>query len=384
MFAACPVFAACRVRTVSIDPHGDGLAPARQFGVYVHVPFCSHRCDYCSFAAWDDRIELMGRYVAALGRELDAVAAALPVPATSVFVGGGTPSLLAGRDMAALLERIPVAAGAEVTVEVNPEDACDELFAHYLAAGVNRVSFGVQSMAPHVLQSLGRIHDPPSVPAAVGAARRAGFTSFNLDLIYGAVGETVEDWRRTLDLALALEPPHVSAYALTVEPGTPLAADPPRHPDDDDQATKYLMTDEAMTAAGMPWYEISNWAAEGHQCRHNQLYWAQGDYLGAGCSAHSHVAGRRWWNLRTPERYMAAIESGTDQVAGSEQLDGDASRLEGLQLAVRTSAGVPAGSLRPDDLAGVLDGLVVAQGGDAVVLTVAGRLLANEVALRLQ
>jgi putative oxygen-independent coproporphyrinogen III oxidase len=368
-----------------MTPDHDTAQPASPggFGVYIHVPFCSHRCDYCSFAAWDDRSELMDRYVTSLGRELAMVASALPEPATSVFVGGGTPSLLAGSDMAALLGHVPLADGAEVTVEVNPEDACDELFDHYLSAGVNRVSFGVQSMASHVLVSLGRRHDPQTVPAAVAAARRAGFTSFNLDLIYGAVGESVDDWRRTLDLALALEPPHVSAYALTVEAGTPLAADLPRHPDDDDQAIKYLMTDEAMTAAGMPWYEISNWARPGHACRHNQLYWAQGNYLGAGCSAHSHVNGRRWWNLRTPERYMAAIDSGTDHVAGSEELDDDARRVEGLQLMIRTAMGVPSGSLRPDDVTGVLDGLV-ARDGDRLVLTVAGRLLANEVALRLQ
>ena len=364
------------------EPDGTPQVGGAGFGVYVHVPFCSHRCDYCSFAAWDDRSALMDRYVTSLGRELDAVAVEMPVPATSVFVGGGTPSLLPGRDMASLLARVPLAAGAEVTVEVNPEDACDALFDHYLAAGVTRVSFGVQSMASHVLTSLGRRHDPPSVPAAVAAARRAGFASFNLDLIYGAAGESVDDWRRTLDMALALEPPHVSAYALTVEAGTPLASDRSRHPDDDDQATKYLMADEAMNAAGMPWYEISNWAAPGHQCRHNQLYWSQGDYLGAGCSAHSHMHGRRWWNLRTPERYMAAIDGGGDHVAGAEELDDEHRRLEGLQLAVRTAAGVPVGSLLPDDVGGVLDGLV-AQNGDRLVLTVAGRLLANEVALRL-
>jgi putative oxygen-independent coproporphyrinogen III oxidase len=366
-----------------VGPHGSPPQTAPACGVYVHVPFCSHRCDYCSFAAWDDRNDLMARYVACLGRELDEAAAGLTTPITSVFVGGGTPSLLSGMDMAALVARLPLAEGAEVTVEVNPEDASDALFDSYLAAGVTRLSFGVQSMVPHVLASLGRRHDPPAVPAAVAAARRAGFTSFNLDLIYGAAGESIDDWRSTLEQALDLQPPHVSAYALTVEAGTPLALDAARHPDDDDQATKYLMTDDAMTAAGMSWYEISNWAMAGHECRHNQLYWSQGDYVGTGCSAHSHVAGRRWWNVRTPERYMDAIEAGTDRVAGFEELDDDARRLELLQLQIRTVGGVPTGSLRPDDLAGVLDGLVVPR-GDRLVLTVAGRLLANEVAMRLE
>ena len=353
------------------------------FGVYVHVPFCRHRCDYCAFATWDDRQHLTDAYIDALRLDLAAVVGAMPRPATSVFVGGGTPSLLEGRVLGDLLAVLPRSPDAEVTVEVNPEDATGPLFEAYVAAGVNRLSFGVQSLASPVLASLGRRHDSATVAPAVQAARAAGIGNVNLDLIYGAVGERVEDWRRTLESALALEPTHISAYALTVEAGTPLASRPERHPDDDDQAAKYVIAHEMLQSAGLAWYEISNWARPGFECRHSLLYWAQGEYLGAGCSAHSHLGGRRWWNLRTPERYIGAIDAGQRPVAGEEVLAEEDRRLEALQLALRTSGGVPGSALPPEDLAGILTGLLETR-EDRLVLTVAGRLLANEVALRLR
>jgi oxygen-independent coproporphyrinogen-3 oxidase len=345
--------------------------------VYVHVPFCAARCDYCAFATWTDRHHLRDAYVDACRRELRA--ADLPA-ATSVFVGGGTPSQLKAGALASLLSDIRRTPDAEVTVECNPEDASAERFATWRAAGVTRVSFGVQSMVPHVLRALGRAHDPASVGRAVALARDAGFASWNLDLIYGGAGESVDDWARTLDAVLALDPPHVSAYALTVEPGTPLARDAARHPDDDDQATKYELAGARLEAAGLAWYEISNWARPGHECRHNRLYWDQGDYRGIGCAAHSHERGRRWWNVRTPERYIDAIVSDTAPVAGEEYLDAATRRREALELSLRTRDGVPAAALDPD--AHALADLVDVRDGRAV-LTVAGRLLANEVALRL-
>ena len=346
------------------------------FGVYVHVPFCLRRCDYCAFATWDDRLELLDRYVDGLVRE--AGAAGL-VPATSVFLGGGTPSLLTPEHMARVLGAIPVADGAEVTVECNPDTLSLEKLAGYRAAGVNRISLGVQSMVPHVLSVLGRTHDPANVTASVGWIREAGFPTFNVDLIYGSVGETLDDWRTTLEQALALSPPHVSAYGLTVEAGTPLAADPDRHPDDDDQADKYLLTEAMLGEAGLASYEVSNWAVPGHECEHNRLYWSQGDYRGLGCAAHSHAAGRRWWNVRTPERYLSLVEAGEPVEAAGETLTDDERRLEGLQLALRMREGVPADVLDADDLPGLVD-----RRGDRLVLTLQGRLLANEVALRLK
>jgi putative oxygen-independent coproporphyrinogen III oxidase len=359
-----------------------GASPAPAFGVYLHVPFCVHRCDYCAFAAWDDRDDLIGDYLAALRAEVGAaVADGLP-PATSVFVGGGTPSLVPAAGLVAVLRDVPLAPGAEVTVECNPETVDDALVAAYREGGVNRLSFGVQSFVPHVLASLGRGHDPAQARRAVAAARRQGIEDLNLDLIYGAAGETLDDWRVTLDAALALEPTHVSAYALTVEPGTPLAVDAARHPDDDDQAAKYQLASARLEAAGLAWYEISNWARSGHECRHNRLYWAQGDYRGFGCAAHSHRAGRRWWNVRTPERYVEAVRAGRPPIAGEEELDDETRHLEALQLAVRTVAGVPTGSLADDDRRAV-DGLVAERDG-RLVLTRTGRLLANEVAVRLR
>ncbi|MBW3555993.1 MAG: radical SAM family heme chaperone HemW [Actinobacteria bacterium] len=365
-----PVAGAADAGVTGIDP---------PFGVYVHIPFCRRRCDYCAFATWTDRHHLHQAYAAACRREVQA--AALP-PATSVFFGGGTPSLLPAPLLVSVLDAIERVPGAEVTVECNPETVTAELLDSYAAGGVNRLSLGVQSMVPRVLSSLGRDHDPAVVEPAVERVKAAGFGTWSVDLIHGAAGESLEDWRRTLDQVLALEPPHVSAYALTVEPGTPLARQRDRQPDDDDQADKYLVAEATLTAAGLANYEISNWARPGHECGHNRLYWEGGDYRGIGCAAHSHRDGRRWWNVRTPDRYIAAIEAGASPVAASEVLAPADRRMEALQLALRTRAGVPAGALPPEARAG-LDDLVVEDGG-LVRLTPTGRLLADEVAVRLR
>ncbi|MBU3688547.1 MAG: coproporphyrinogen III oxidase [Acidimicrobiales bacterium mtb01] len=352
-----------------------------EFGVYVHVPFCRHRCDYCAFATFTDRDHLMERYVSALRLEVArAVEAAMPT-ATSIFVGGGTPTRLAPDLLAAVIADIPRSSAAEVTVECNPDDITAESLEVYRAAGVNRLSFGVQSMVGHVLASLGRTHDPSNVERAVELARRAGFDSFNLDIIYGAHGESLDDWRTTVERVIALDPPHVSAYGLTVEAGTPLADRPEQYPDDDVQAEMYEVVDDLLVAAGLANYEVSNWARPGHECEHNRVYWKQGDYVGFGSAAHSHRSGRRWWNVRTPDRFCDLIESGQSAESSFEVLDHEQRRVEGLQLAIRMRDGVPAGSFSDHDLA-VLDGLVVAD-GDRLVLTRRGRLMANEVSLRL-
>ena len=212
-------------------------SPRPEFGVYIHVPFCSRRCDYCAFATWDDKAGQIDGYMAALFAEVQrATEVGMPV-ASTVFVGGGTPSLVPGELLATVIAAVPKTPDAEVTVECNPDNVTESLLRTYREAGVNRISLGVQSMVPHVLAALGREHDPDNVVAAVEAINSVGIPTFNLDLIYGAHGETLDDWRSTLRSALALKPPHVSAYALTVEAGTPLADDEARHPDDDIRPT---------------------------------------------------------------------------------------------------------------------------------------------------
>jgi putative oxygen-independent coproporphyrinogen III oxidase len=403
------------------------MASPAGFGVYVHVPFCTRRCDYCAFATWTDRFHLVDDYLQAGVAEIGRAVLDGMVAATSVFFGGGTPSLLTPSQLSVLLSSIPRQPQAEVTVECNPDTVDAAKLRGYREAGVNRLSFGVQSMVPHVLAGLGREHSAGAVRAAVDAAASAGFAdSYNVDLIFGGAGETVADWEATLSAVTSLDPPpvHVSAYALTVEPGTPLSRDRGRHPDPDDQADKYLIADDVLSGSGRPWYEISNWSRPGRECRHNQLYWSQGQYRGIGCAAHSHHVdpgigtAYRWWNVRTPERYIGLVAAGRSAAAAGEDLDRAARRREALELGLRTPQGVPAEALPgwPDDPglrdlvepAPVVEPIHIVEpvhGGERalaapvpgvepepptpagsvgrLVLTRTGRLLANEVAIRL-
>ena len=318
-------------------------------GVYVHVPFCRERCDYCAFATYTDRDHLMERYADACILDVQRLfeAADLRVP-TSIFFGGGTPSRLHPDTLCRILDAIPRTPGAEVTVECNPEDADAAHLGAYRRAGVTRVSFGLQSTHDHVLAGLGRRVVPAAAERIASAVGAAGFATWNLDLIFGAAAESDADWAASLEHVLALEnpPPHLSAYGLTVEPGTPLARDATRHPDEEAEARRYEVADAMLDAAGYGWEEISNWALPGHECRHNRLYWEQGDYVGVGSAAHSHRAGVRWWNVRTPERYVDALERGRSPEAGREELTADERAFEALTLALRTRGGVPWASVR--------------------------------------
>jgi oxygen-independent coproporphyrinogen-3 oxidase len=353
------------------------------FGVYVHVPFCRERCDYCAFATYTDRDHLMERYADACVLEIErARAAGHLAPATSVFFGGGTPSRLHPDTLCSVLDAIPRVPGAEVTVECNPEDADAAHLEPYRRAGVTRLSFGLQSTHARVLAGLGRRHVPGAPQTIADAVAAAGVETWNLDLIFGGAGEHDEDWARTLDdvLSLSPPPPHISAYALTVEPGTPLARDPVRHPDEEALARRYERATAVLGDAGYAWEEISNWAMPGHACRHNQLYWDQGDYVGIGSAAHSHRDGVRWWNVRTPDRYIDAVSSGRSPTAGEEHLTPEQRAFEALTLSLRTPRGVPWDCLDDPDS---LDDLV-AREGERAVLTVRGRLLANEVSARIR
>ena len=351
-------------------------------GVYVHVPFCAHRCDYCAFATYADRDHLMDEYVEAVVTEIAWSVAEGLEPATSVFFGGGTPSRLAPEQLQRILEAIPRAKDAEVTVECNPEDASLERLVAYRRGGVNRMSFGVQSTQPAVLADLGRRHGTMAHEAVSRAVSAAGFATWNMDLIVGSRAETLADVQHTLDDLLGLEfaPPHVSCYALTPEPGTPLGSDEARHPDEDATADAYDLVGRVLEEHHYQWEEISNWALPGHECRHNHVYWDQDDYVGFGSAAHSHRSGRRYWNVRTPDRYVTMVRAGERPLGGEESLDERTRRFERESLALRTSRGVP---LEAFDSLDEIRHLVHVHNRQ-VTLAVSGRLLANQVIQRLR
>jgi oxygen-independent coproporphyrinogen-3 oxidase len=352
------------------------------FGVYVHVPFCAHRCDYCAFATYADRDQLMDRYVAAVLAEIRAARRDGLPAASSVFFGGGTPSRLPVAGLLDILKAIELTADAEVTVECNPEDATFERLAAYRAGGVTRMSFGVQSTRPAVLADLGRRHGTMAHEAVAAAVTAAGFATWNMDLIIGSRAESLADVARTVGdlLGLASPPPHISCYALTAEPSTPLGRDPARHPDEDATADAYELVARLLAEAGYEWEEISNWARPGHECRHNHLYWDQGDYRGFGSAAHSHHQGRRFWNVRTPDRYIERVEAGRDPLGGEEFLDESTRAFERDSLALRTRHGVAVEAF--DSLEEIAHLVEVSDG--RVTLSAPGRLLANQAIVRLR
>jgi oxygen-independent coproporphyrinogen-3 oxidase len=353
-----------------------------QFGVYVHVPFCAHRCDYCAFATYADRDHLMSRYVEAVIVEIEAAKNEGLSVATSVFFGGGTPSRLSPEELLSILAVIPRSDDAEVTVECNPEDATLDRLRAYRVGGVNRMSFGVQSTQPAVLADLGRRHGIMAHREVSEAVTAAGFSTWNMDLIVGSRAENLDDVRRTLSDLLDLEhpPPHISCYALTPEPATPLGRDPTRHPDEDATADAYDLVGEVLAGEGYLWEEISNWAKPGHECRHNHVYWEHGDYVGFGSAAHSHQRGRRYWNVRTPDRYIELLEKGESPLGGEEFLDESTQEFERDSLAMRTSQGV---ALEAFDSLEEIAHLVSVKDG-RVTLTPKARLVANQVIVRLK
>ena len=389
---------------------GDGSLPecvggprSGAFGVYVHVPFCSVRCGYCDFNTYT-AAELGGganqaAYATTALREVDLArkvlaGAGMPDrPVSTVFFGGGTPTMLPAQDLVRVLDGVRdawgLAPGAEVTTEANPDSVTPASLRVLADAGFTRVSFGMQSAVPHVLATLERTHDPRRIPEVVRWAREAGL-DVSLDLIYGTPGESLEDWRASLDAVLATGVDHVSAYALVVEPGTRMHAQVRRGvlelPSDDDQAAKYELADEALTAAGLTWYEVSNWArGDQHACRHNLAYWRGDDWWGVGPGAHSHVGGVRWWNVKHPRRYAVLLEDGRSPAAGRELLTAGEAHLERVMLGVRLREGLALGVLDDDArqavaglvAEGLLDGAAAMHG--RARLTRRGRLLADAV-----
>ena len=324
----------------------------------------------------------MERYVDAVVKEIRWAKSAGPANATSIFFGGGTPSRLSPEQLLAILDEIPRFADCEVTVECNPEDASLERLNAYRAGGVTRMSFGVQSTQPAVLADLGRRHGIMAHEEVSEAVTAAGFLTWNMDLIVGSRAESLEDVRATLNDLLTLKnpPPHISCYALTPEPATPLGRDPKRHPDEDETADAYDLVGEMLEANGYVWEEISNWARPGHECRHNHVYWDHDDYVGFGSAAHSHEHGRRYWNVRTPDRYVAMVEANERPLGGEETLDEPTQQFERDSLALRTSRGVPAEAF--DSLDEIAHLIEVDHG--TVKLAPQGRLLANQVIVRLR
>lgn len=375
----------------------------RPFGIYLHVPFCTVRCGYCDFNTYT-ATELgpvggakgasVATFVDAAIAELDLAAGVLgdPPRVTTIFVGGGTPTLLPAEDLvrfvAAVRDRWGLAEDVEVTTEANPDSVTEGSLRTLADGGFTRVSLGMQSAVPGVLATLDRTHDPANVARAVSAARAAGL-AVSLDLIYGTPGETLAQWRTSLETALALAPDHLSAYALTVEDGTRLAARVRRGelptPTGDDEADKYDLADELLGAAGYAWYEISNWArTSDDRCRHNEAYWRSDDWWGIGPGAHSHVAGVRWWNVKHPAAWAQRLAEGSP-AAAREVLTDEQRSDEDLLLGVRLREGLPTDRLTADGrraVAGlVADGLVDGRSaiGGRVVLTRRGRLLADTV-----
>jgi oxygen-independent coproporphyrinogen-3 oxidase len=410
-------------------PPDDGALPlssargagARDFGVYLHVPFCRVRCGYCDFNTYTNA-ELGGgasadsyattalREIELAGRVLsDPVLADAGLPArhvSTVFVGGGTPTMLPVTDLARMLRGVRdtwgLAPGAEVTTEANPDSVDAAALEALASAGFTRVSFGMQSAVPSVLRTLDRTHDPERLPDVVRWAREAGL-EVSVDLIYGTPGESLEDWRTSLDAAVALDPDHVSAYALVVEPGTKMGAQVRRGelplPDDDDAATKYELADEVLSEAGFSWYEVSNFARRTpadmpgrpprHASRHNLAYWRDQDWWGVGPGAHSHVGNVRWWNVKHPRTYAFRLEQGFSPAAGREVLDEVTREVERVMLGVRLADGLelePGAGRVPERLRGevadllgqgLIDFSAARQG--RVQLTLRGRLLADAV-----
>ncbi|MBS6030069.1 MAG: coproporphyrinogen III oxidase [Kocuria rhizophila] len=399
----------------------DGALPAgavaraseRTLSLYVHVPFCAVRCGYCDFNTYT--MEQLGDGVSRDDYHRDAAAevrfarsvldaaGAPPRALHSVFFGGGTPTLLPARELANMLgqarQSFGLAPDAEVTVEANPDSVTAETFDVLAEAGVTRVSFGMQSAVPHVLRVLERTHTLANVPRAVGWAKERGLGT-SVDLIYGTPGESVADWRTSLEAALEMDSDHVSAYSLIIEDGTKLAAQMRRgevpRVDPDDQAEKYTLADAMLREAGFEWYEVSNWSRDAHgrsalenRSAHNLAYWRNQDWWGIGPGAHSHSDGVRWWNLKHPLPYTNKVRQGVSPAAGRETLDAQTRYVEDVMLGIRIRDGLETAQLQPEGrkaVAGLiadgwLDGAAAVRG--TAVLTDAGRLMADAVTRRL-
>lgn len=368
------------------------MAMTDSFGLYIHVPFCATRCGYCDFNTYTpgelgSPRDLTGPYLDALERELDMAAEKINRPADTIFVGGGTPSLLGGAGLTRVLNAarnsFGISPGAEITTESNPESTSPEFFEQIKEAGFTRVSLGMQSASSHVLQILERAHTPGRPFAAAKEAKAAGFDHVNLDMIYATPTETDDDVRRTLDLALDTGVDHISAYSLIVEDGTRMARKVAKGelpmPDQDTMARRYEIIAGRLDDAGFGWYEVSNWAKEGGECRHNMIYWRDKEWWGAGPGAHSHIGKQRFYNVKLPARYIKMLGEGELPIADSETLTAEENHMEKIMLGLRLREGIDRSLLtlaaQPAVEGFIERGLLVDDGRLRVTNT--GRLLAD-------
>jgi putative oxygen-independent coproporphyrinogen III oxidase len=385
-----------------LAPLDGALAPvrSRELSLYLHVPYCTVRCGYCDFNTYtpdelvrDGVVSSPATYMDQALDELHLARRVLgdaEINIPTIFVGGGTPTLMASRDLARFFARIDdhfvVDTDVEITVEANPDTVTEASLSELCDAGATRLSIGMQSAVPHVLAVLERTHDSENVRKAVDAARRAGFEHVSVDLIYGVPSETINDWTQTLTAALALDIDHVSAYALIVEEGTRLAREVSRGaismPDDDETADKYLLADEMLSAHGMSWYEVSNWSSPGGECRHNMAYWRSENWWGIGPGAHSHIDGVRWWNVKHPSAYAARLAEGQSPALARETLTPSQQEWEQILLGIRLREGIAFGDVGAERMAVaeqfVSQGLLE-RGQNAYILTAQGRLMADAI-----
>ena len=369
---------------------------------YIHIPYCVKRCGYCDFNTYTPSelkiatrlSEVSNSYIDLLLLEIKQAKAQVGsafVP--SIFFGGGTPSLMEPSDIGRVIDQIKqefvLNSDAEVTMECNPDTVSKDNLAAFREVGVNRVSFGMQSAVPHVLATLDRTHNPENLLQVTTWAKEVGFSEISVDLIYGTPGETLDDWQKSIDAALSLPITHISAYALIIEEGTKLAAQIKRGEvapvDDDLAAEKYLLADKEFTAAGFQWYELSNWAKPESLSKHNLAYWLGENWWGAGPGAHSHLNGKRFWNVKHPNLYKEKIQSNLSPIADSEVLEEIQIASEKLMLSLRLPSGVEKESLNQDQISelsdyvesGHLDLLNWNQG--RATLTLEGRLIADQI-----
>lgn len=359
---------------------------------YVHIPYCVKRCGYCDFNTYTPSELLDGASLAQVsGDYIDAVLLELEhAPrdhVATIFFGGGTPSLLPPRDLGrvitAISQRNGLSDGCEITLEANPDSVPPDILGQLREVGFNRISFGMQSSAAHVLKTLDRTHNPANVARAVDGARAAGFQSISVDLIYGTPGESLEDWRSTVESALALDIDHISAYALIIESGTKLAAQIKRgevaSTNDDLMADMYTLADTAFSQAGLHWYELSNWSKPGHECRHNIAYWRSEQWWGLGPGAHSHIDGKRFWNIKHPTSYKQKLFDAQSPIAESEVLTAAQKRDESLMLSIRLRDGITAEPETALTLERFVESGHLAKSGQRYVLTLHGRLIADRI-----